>query len=126
MPKTLLIALVAAAVLLSFLDSTTIEHLYHSLLAVIGLDGVKVETVSDLGHIVGGFFLTLLALSAFPKRTVAVLSAILLFFVAIEFFQGFTATRSMSLGDVVRSATGIVAGLLFHSVMGFGKGSRES
>jgi VanZ family protein len=119
-----LLTLAAVALVLSFLDSTIIEHLYRSLLTVVGLDGVKVETVSDLGHIVAGFFLTLLALSAFPRRTVAVLSALLLFFVAIEFFQGFTATRSMSLDDLFRSGLGIGGGFLFRTAMGFGGGGK--
>jgi len=50
--KIALVFLVVAAVVLSFLDSTTIEHAYRSLLGFVGLDGVKVETVSDIGHIV--------------------------------------------------------------------------
>lgn len=120
--KIALVFLVAAALVLSFLDSTTIENLYRSLLTVVGLGGVKAETVSDFGHIVAGFFLTLLALTAFPRRTAAVLSVLLFFFVIIELLQGLTVTRSMSLGDVIRSAAGIGCGVLVSLSLRSGDG----
>lgn len=119
--KTILVPLAAAVLVLSLLDTETIGHIYRSLLAGVGLEGVQVETMSDLGHIFAGVFLTLLALSAFPQRTVIVLSALILFFVAIEFFQGFTATRSMSLDDLFRSGLGVGAGVLFRAAIGFGR-----
>jgi VanZ family protein len=119
--RVVFVFLVVAVVVLSLLDTATIDHLYHPILDGVGLRQVKMETVTDYGHLVAGFILTLLALRAFPRRTGAVLSALVFFFAAIELFQGFTATRTMSIADLLRSVAGIGGGVLFHIALGFGR-----
>jgi hypothetical protein len=121
MKKMLMVSLVVAVTVLSLMDSDSVGNLYRPLMRAFGLGGVTAGAMSNQGHVVAGFFLSLLAMAAFPTRKSASLSLLFLFFVAIEFFQGFTATRTMSLDDLFRSVLGIGGGVLFHIALGFGR-----
>lgn len=107
----LAIALVAVSLTLSLIDSAALDQVYQSVegLCLLNLRqlGGKVETVSDIGHGVAGFVLTLSLFKSLRGRLLLVILLLIVFFSGCEVLQSFTATRQASVADIARSAAGI-------------------
>lgn len=103
--------LVVLVLFLSLLRNSAIEHMYQSVAGFCSLDlrqlGVKIETVSDIGHVVAGFVLTLSLFKSLQGRLLLVVLVLIVFFSGCEVLQSLTETRQAGVADIARSAAGI-------------------
>lgn len=103
--------LMTLVLFLSLLGNEALGQIYQSGAGFCSLDlrqlGVKVETVSDIGHVVAGFVLTLSLFKSLQRRLLLVALLLIIFFSGCELLQSFTATRQANVADIVRSATGV-------------------
>ncbi len=108
--------LLIASLYLGLVNNTSLNHMYQSIADLCHIDlkqlGIGFVAISDYGHSVAGFVLTLSLFKSFQGRLFLTAGVLVAFFCAIELLQTLTATRQPGVADVLRSVAGIVLGVI--------------
>ncbi len=109
--------LLTASLYLGLINNTTLNSMYQWIADLCHIDlkrlGIGFVAISDYGHTVAGFVLTLSLFKSFQGRLFLTAGVLVVFFCAIELLQTLTATRQPGFADVLRSIGGIVFGVVF-------------
>ncbi len=108
--------LIALSVVLAILPSKGLEELFVTVAEFFSLTEIfqqyTLSEITNIGHSIALFLITLSGVSTFPKRVVPILITALGVSVGLEYLQLFESSRTASWGDLNYDLLGIGCAML--------------